>query len=105
MDEAHCISEWLELVLCVACPRSLCCMCLSDRGQDFRKSFKMIGGLRALVSAPFMALSASAPPDVEAEVIESLDLKSPAIVSCDLNWPNIFFSASRKYNVAVSIGE
>ena len=39
-----------------------------DRGQDFRKSFKMIGGLRALLYAPFMALSASAPPDVEAEI-------------------------------------
>ena len=39
-----------------------------DRGQDFRKSFKMIGGLRALSSAPFMALSASAPPDIEAEI-------------------------------------
>ena len=42
-----------------------------DRGQDFRKSFKMIGGLRALLSAPFMALPASAPPDVEAEIIVS----------------------------------
>ena len=80
-------------------------MCLFDRGQDFRKSFKMIDGLRALVSALFMALSASAPPDVEAEIIESLDLKSSAIISCDLNRPNIFFSASRKYNFAVSIGK
>ena len=72
------------------------CMYLFDRGQDFRKSFKMIGGLRALVSAPFMALSALAPPDVEAEIIVSLDFKSPEIVVCDLNRPNIFFSASRK---------
>ena len=67
------------------------CMYLFDRGQDFRKSFKMIGGLRALVSAPFMALSASAPPDVEAEIIESLHLKSPEIIVCDLNRPNIFY--------------
>ena len=78
-------------------------MCLFGRGQDFRKSFKMIGGLRALISAPFMALSVSAPPDIEAEIIESLDLKSPEIVVCDLNRRNIFFSASRKYTVTVSI--
>ena len=73
-----------------------------DRGQDFRKSLKLICGLGALISAPFMALSASAHPDVEAEIIESLDLKSPEIVVCDLNRPNIFFSASRKYTVTVS---
>ena len=72
------------------------------RGQSFRKSFDMIGGLRALISVPFMALSASAPPDIEAEIIESLDLKSPEIVVCDLNRRNIFFSASSKYTVTVS---
>ena len=82
---------------------SICMLYVFDRGQDFRKSFKMIGGLRALLSAPFMALSASAPPDIEAEIIESLDLNSPAIITCDLNRPNIFFSASRKYTFAVSI--
>ena len=54
---------------CVACFQSVCYVL--DRGQDFRKSFKMIGGLRALLSAPFMALSASAPPDIEAEIIVS----------------------------------
>ena len=75
---------------------------LSHRGQDFRKSFRMIGGIRALTSAPFMALSASAPPNVEAEIIDSLDLNSPKIISCDLNRPNIYFSASRKYSLNVS---
>ena len=50
-----------------------------------------------------MALSASALPSVEAEIIESLDLKSPEIIVCDLNRPNIFFSASRKYTMTVSI--
>ena len=59
-----------ELVLRIACPPSIM-IYVFDRGQDFRKSFKMIGGLRALLSAPFMALSASAPPDVEAEIIVS----------------------------------
>ena len=87
-----------ELVLRIACPPSIM-IYVFDRGQDFRKSFKM---LRALLSAPFMALSASAPPDVEAEIRVSRP-NSPAIIVCDLNRPNIFFSASRKYTLAVSI--
>lgn len=39
------------------------------RDSDFRTAFKSIGGLRALTSAPFMALSASTPPAI-AKVIE-----------------------------------
>ena len=34
------------------------------RGVEFRKSFKRIGELRALVDVPFMALTASASPSV-----------------------------------------
>lgn len=104
VDEAHCISEWL-VRLSIICSSSLehYVFKMLNRGKDFRKSFKMIGGLRALMSAPFMALSASAPPNFEAEIIESLDLKSPEIIVCDLNRPNIFFSASRKYTMTVSI--
>ena len=47
------------------------------RGSDFRTSFKNIGGLRALVDVPFMALSASAPPSVAETIRDSLHLKSP----------------------------
>jgi superfamily II DNA helicase RecQ len=101
VDEAHCISEWCVRLL--ISERSAL-TCLSHRGQDFRKSFRMIGGIRALTSVPFMALSASAPPNVEAEIVDSLDLKSPAIISCDLNRPNIY-SASRKYSLNVSATE
>lgn len=53
-----------------------------------------MGGLRALIDAPVMALTASAPPAVQAEIISSLYLISPVIVSGDLNRKNIFFSAS-----------
>jgi superfamily II DNA helicase RecQ len=40
--------------------------------DDFRPSFKLPGGLRALVTAPFMALTASAPPSVRSEIALSL---------------------------------
>ena len=63
-----------------------------NRGTDFRKDFKEVGGL--LIQAPFMALTASAPPTVQAEIISSLFMVDPVIVSCDLNRKNVFISAS-----------
>ena len=39
------------------------------RGTDFRWSFSKLGGLRALTNAPFMALTATAPPNVANEFI------------------------------------
>ena len=41
------------------------------RGSDFRKSFAVIGDLQALTKAPVMALTASAPPHVEAELVKT----------------------------------
>ena len=53
-----------------------------------------MGGVRALPEEPFMVLTASATPDVEATVICSLQLRNPLIVLCDLDRPNIYFSSS-----------
>ena len=44
--------------------------------------FKRIGELRALVDVPFMALTASAPPLVESDIIQTLHLSSPLTVLC-----------------------
>lgn len=73
VDEAHCISEW---------------------GDDFRKSFRLLGGLRAHLDVPFMALTASAPTAVQSEVSSSLFMIDPVVVSGDLDRKNIFLSAS-----------
>lgn len=64
-----------------------------------------MGGLRALTDVPFMALTASAPPEVEATIISSLQLNNPVIVHCDLDRPNIYFSSSpiKTLNVSFSI--
>lgn len=62
-----------------------------------------MGGLRALMEVPFMALTASAPPRVQAEIITSLYLVNPIIVSCDLNRKNIFISASPIRSLDVGI--
>ncbi|XP_019618450.1 PREDICTED: ATP-dependent DNA helicase Q-like 3 [Branchiostoma belcheri] len=70
VDEAHCIPEW---------------------GDDFRKTFKKIGSLRALLSkVPFMALTATATPDVCRSVMDALHMENPVMVKGSLDRPNIF---------------
>ena len=51
--------------------------------------FKQLGGLGALTTAPFMALTTSAPPSVEREVKESLELANCVMVTLPLDRPNI----------------
>lgn len=41
-----------------------------------------------------MALTASAPPSVQASIIDSLHLRNPVVVAGDLDRRNIFISAS-----------
>ncbi|HYH16084.1 MAG TPA: ATP-dependent DNA helicase RecQ [Flavisolibacter sp.] len=55
VDEAHCISQW---------------------GYDFRPSYLKIAELREeLPNVPILALTASATPDVQQDIIEKLQLK------------------------------
>lgn len=99
IDEAHCIAEW-------SVGKFLCIKVFYwniYRGSDFRTAFHKLGGLRSLIDAPFMALSASAPSQVQETIIETLCLRSPDIVSCDLNRANIFLSVSSILSLAVSV--
>ena len=105
VDEAHLIHEWLDgaslpvkiniFVIIV--------MLLTDfRGPDFRKAFKRIGGLRALTKVPFMCLTASAPPAIEAEILESVGLHDSVFIRQPINRPNIFYSILKKSGLSVS---
>ena len=76
-------------------------MCICARGCDFRKAFSKLGGLRALTNAPFMALTASAPPNIESQICRSLYLHKPVVVSQPLDRYNIYFSASKSVGVKV----
>ena len=100
VDEAHCIHEWLVSMVtgnnCVISARTY-------RGADFRKAFKCIGELRALVDIPFMALTASAPPLIESDIVKTLHLTSHVTVSCSLDRPNIYLSASPVCTLSVSM--
>ena len=58
VDEAHCISAW---------------------GYDFRPPYLQIAEFRQLIpDTPVIALTASATPDVQADIIDKLALRAPA---------------------------
>lgn len=73
VDEAHCISAW---------------------GYDFRPPYLQIAEFRQLIPAtPVIALTASATPDVQTDIVDKLALKSPAIFRQTFARPNLSYSA------------
>lgn len=57
VDEAHCVSQW---------------------GHDFRPDYLKLGELRArMAGVPCLALTATAPKNVQEDVLQSLKLQSP----------------------------
>ena len=91
IDEAHCITDWSASCNLVWDVHTCDTVCVR-RGKEFRKDFKCIGEIRALVDVPFMALTASA--QVQADITNTLHLCSPITVSCCLDRPNVYISAS-----------
>ncbi|MDE5595028.1 MAG: ATP-dependent DNA helicase, partial [Muribaculaceae bacterium] len=75
VDEAHCISQW---------------------GYDFRPSYLAISELRVLFpEAPMLALTASATPEVVADIADKLAMKSPQIFSKSFARDNISYIVRR----------
>jgi len=68
VDEAHCISEW---------------------GHDFRPAYRRIGGLQRKLACPTLALTASATPEVRADILDSLALVDPLAVVRSFDRPNL----------------
>jgi len=76
IDEAHCISTW---------------------GHDFRPSYRKLSSLRKqFPDIPLLALTATAVPKVQKDVISSLCLQNPLILRASFNRPNIFYEVRYK---------
>jgi ATP-dependent DNA helicase RecQ len=72
IDEAHCISEW---------------------GHDFRPAFmRLRQAAQALGRPPMLALTATATPAVERDIVEHLGLQAPHIVRTSSERPNLHLS-------------
>ncbi|KAI3833218.1 hypothetical protein MKW92_023680 [Papaver armeniacum] len=76
IDEAHCISSW---------------------GHDFRPSYRNLSSLRNhLPGVPILALTATAVPKVQKDIVESLCLQDPLVLKSSYNRPNIFYEVRYK---------
>ncbi|HGP5685088.1 TPA: DEAD/DEAH box helicase, partial [Vibrio cholerae O1] len=60
IDEAHCISQW---------------------GHDFRPAYRRLGEIRDAIGCPCIALTATATPDVRADIQAQLRLRSPLVLA------------------------
>ena len=71
VDEAHCISQW---------------------GYDFRPSYLNISRLRTLFpAAPLLALTASATPEVRADIMDRLGFEGRTVFTASFARPNISY--------------
>jgi ATP-dependent DNA helicase RecQ len=72
VDEAHCISQW---------------------GYDFRPSYLQIPEIKKEIEhVPIIALTASATPKVQTDIIEKLELDSPVVIKQSFSRPNLSYS-------------
>ena len=78
IDEAHCISEW---------------------GHDFRHAYRKLGIIKKhLPKASLIAMTATATPEVQSDIVKQLKLANPKVYKMSLNRDNLFYQVELKYN-------
>src|SRR6186713_492856 len=79
VDEAHCISEW---------------------GHDFRPEYRRLREIMDQISPdiPVIALTATATPKVQSDIVENLNLQDPKIFISSFNRPNLYYEIIPKIN-------
>ncbi len=81
VDEAHCISEW---------------------GHDFRPEYRRLREMMNEISptAPMIALTATATPKVQTDIVKNLELRQPNIFISSFNRSNLFYEVLPKIKKA-----
>ena len=77
VDEAHCISEW---------------------GHDFRPEYRKIKGMIENMGhrIPVMALTATATPKVQSDILKNLDMNEENVFISSFNRPNLYYEVRPK---------
>lgn len=78
IDEAHCISQW---------------------GHEFRPSYLSLSEIKDLFNAPVLAVTATATPQVQRDIIEQLALVNPEHFQAKLQRNNLVFGAQHCENI------
>jgi len=86
VDEAHCISEW---------------------GHDFRPEYRNIRSMieRIGTNIPAMALTATATPKVQTDIVKSLEMHNERKFISSFNRPNLYYEVRPKLNKEQTIKE
>jgi ATP-dependent DNA helicase RecQ len=77
VDEAHCISEW---------------------GHDFRPEYRRLREMMIQINPdiPVIALTATATPKVQSDIIKNLDLHNPNVFISSFNRSNLYYEVLPK---------
>lgn len=80
VDEAHCISEW---------------------GHDFRPEYRRLREMMDMIdeTIPVIALTATATPKVQSDIVKNLGLRKPNIFISSFNRPNLYYEIQPKINL------
>jgi ATP-dependent DNA helicase RecQ len=84
VDEAHCISEW---------------------GHDFRTEYRRLKEMMEEINAhvPIVALTATATPKVQTDIVKNLALRDPEVLISSFNRANLYYEVQPKVKKEVTV--